>query len=803
MTDSQETRLPWWQYLVVGGSQLLLGLFGNYVYQEEIHISVGWPAIAFGAVFLTQWGFRLWPAILVGSSLVHFFFGKDPGWFSSFFVLGEVGETVVAAWMLQWRMKWSKGFRTVRQLRHGAMVGLLAPLIGAASATFAIYFAMGEAWTPATGLGVFFGWWMRSALGFWMVAPALGAWFNPDRKYLGPFPWEGAIAAIAVVCITFLAFVDGIFSIQTPLWLALVAGIPLLWAGARCGLWLASHLSLVVLAGASYAALTNASIMERFADGDLRAMWWMLLDISAISTVTLAVLNDRANYQARRLVLARDRLELLIHDSPLALIEWDLHFRARRWSRRATEIFGYTAEQALGVNGADLLVLPEDRTVVMERWAMVLGGQAGVRTTNRNLTASGKTLHCDWYGSPVHDERGRVIGVVSLVEDVTVSKETELALAASEQHFQSVAEVLPQFISYYSSDLELKYANHAFLKVHGHCLEELPLRLQDMVDQATLDRIMPNIEEALCGRPMRFLEKYRFQDEIEHDLDRVLLPDLNPEGQVRGFFSVCTDITEYRAAARERLALETQILQTQKLESLGLLSGKIAHEFNNRLFGILGHADMAREDLQRSPEDAKANLSKAIEIAREASDLCRQLFVYSGHGSGSKAVAGINPLVQEMRRLLELTLPRSVRLKTELADGLPDVQIDAAQLRQAIVNLVQNAAQAIGERRGEVLVRTRLVEASDCEFQESFLRESEEEHGTLVEIMVRDDGEGISASELGRVFEPFYTKRPGSRGLGLSGVLGIIHGHSGALAIESEVGIGSEVRLYLAVAGDA
>lgn len=778
-------------------------MFGSYVYQNEVHISVGWPAIAFGAVFLTQWGIRLWPAILVGSMLVHFVYRQDVGWFSSFFVLGEVGETVVAARLLRWRMDWPKGFQTVRQLRHGAMVGLLAPMVGALCATFAVYFAMGDAWTPAAGFWVFFGWWMRSALGFWIVAPALGAWFNPERKYLGPFPWEGAIASIAVVGITFVVFVDGVFPLQAPIWLALLAGIPLLWAGARCGLWLAAHLSLVVLIGASYAALTNAQIMERFGEGDLRAMWWMLLDLSAISTITLAVLNDRASFQARRLVLARDRLELLIHDSPLALIEWDLEFRVRRWSRRAAEMFGFSAEQAMGLNGPDLLVLPEDRTVVMERWAMVLGGQTGVRTTNRNLTSSGKTLFCDWYGSPVHDEQGKVIGVVSLVEDVTASKETELALEASEQRFQSVAEVLPQLIAYYNSEKTLLYANHAFLDVHGLAPEELPLQLEAMVDAATANRIQPMVEQALAGHSQRFLEKYRFQDDFEHDLDRVLLPDFHPDGPVRGFFSVCTDITEYRAAARERLALETQILQTQKLESLGLLSGKIAHEFNNRLFGILGHADMAREDMQRAPEDAKANLAKAIEIAREASDLCRQLFVYSGHGSGSKTVSGINPLVQEMRRLLELTLPRSVRLKTELGDHLPDVQIDAAQLRQAIVNLVQNAAQALGEQRGEVLLRTRMVLAEDCEFQESFLRSNLEEDHRLIEIMVRDDGEGIEPAELSRVFEPFFTRRPGSRGLGLSGVLGIIHGHSGALALHSELGKGTEVRMYLSVADDA
>ena len=160
-------------------------------------------------------------------------------------------------------------------------------------------------------------------------------------------------------------------------------------------------------------------------------------------------------------------------------------------------------------------------------------------------------------------------------------------------------------------------------------------------------------------------------------------------------------------------------------------------------------------------------------------------------------------LVGEMRRLLELTLPKNVRLKTQLAEDLPDVEIDAAQVRQAIVNLVQNAAQSMGDARGEVLVRTRLVERGRQAFLESFLRDVEEPSAgaaaSLLELSVTDEGSGISLKDVGRVFEPFFTRRPGSRGLGLSGVLGIIHGHSGAIAIDTREGRGTTILLYFPV----
>ena len=641
MAREERGHLPWWQYLVVGLGHFLLGIFGDYVFCEDIHVTLGWPVMAWGVALLTFWGRRLWTAVLAGSLILHFGYQEPFGWPTLLLVLAEVGEVVIGSWVIGRGIDWSKGFRTVRQLRRGALVGLLVPWFGGVFGTWSILLSGRVEPDMTTAAAIFLGWWVRSSLGFWMVAPAIGAWFDKDREYLGDLPLEGAITSACVIGLTFFAFGGWFFLTPAPLWIGLLAGIPLIWAGARCGLWLSTHLVLIVLIGASYAALTSPELQDQLREGDLRMLWWLLLDASAAMAITLAVLNGRNMMQARQLSLTRYRLELLVQDSPLALIEWDMEFRVRRWSRRATEIFGFSAEEAIGLYGPDFLVSSEDRTLVMERWAMVLGGNAGIRSTNANLTATGEIIHCDWYGSPAHDERGQVVGVISLVEDVTGQLETERALAASERRFQSVAEVLPQLIAYYSGDLNLLFGNAAFLQAHGPEGEEIPKPLKDMVDAPTLKRILPNIQVALGGRSIRFLEKFSFQEGFEHDLDRVLLPDFDPEGGVRGFFSVCTDITEYRAAARERLALETQVLQTQKLESLGQLSGKIAHEFNNRLFGILGHADMACEDLMRKPDGARENLSKVIEIAREASDLCRQLFVYSGHGSTGKSRQGI------------------------------------------------------------------------------------------------------------------------------------------------------------------
>jgi len=716
------------------------------------------------------------------------------------FAAGEAGEILLGGYLLRYSMDWSQGFHTIQQMRRGWQVALIAPIVGASLGTFAITVSAGFGVIPVSKLAwIFFRWWLRSVIGFVVLAPMIGAWNLRPKEIWGPNKVEGLIVTACTIGISLFCFSDFFGLVPAPIWLGLLAGFFLVWSGSRCGIFLTTHLSVFVLGAASFAALNQSSIISRIAEGDLRVLWWFMLNLCALGGITLSVLNARAVALSRNISAARNRLELLVRNSPLALVEWDLNFHIRVWSRKAEDIFGYSQDVAVGASGMTLLVPVEDRIRVSDQWLQVLGGEKGVRTTNHNLTASGETILCDWYGSPIFDERDRVVGMVAMVEDVTDREAAKIKLQQSEQRFQTVAEVIPQAISYYSVQMECLYGNPAFFTSNHLSDTQLPLHVSEMVTPEDWERIFPNLEKVCSGIPVSFLEVMRMPDGEIHDLDRSLLPDIDATGKVRGFFSVCTDITQYRIASEEKIALETQILQTQKLESLSLLSGKIAHEFNNRLCGILGHADMARQDLRKDPGQAVEALDRAIRIAREASELCRQLFVYSGFGTGEKVLAEVKPFVLDIRRLLELTLPRHIRLRTSFEESLPPVLLDLAQVRQAIVNLVQNAAQALGEKRGEVWVGARLVRASEPDFMESFLALGPTQ-GDLVEIYITDDGEGIPEQEVRQNFEPFFTRRPGSRGLGLSGVLGIVHGHSGAIAVESSVGKGTAVKLYFPVA---
>ncbi len=184
-----------------------------------------------------------------------------------------------------------------------------------------------------------------------------------------------------------------------------------------------------------------------------------------------------------------------------------------------------------------------------------------------------------------------------------------------------------------------------------------------------------------------------------------LSPLTSPQGEFSGVIGVAVDMTE-----RERT--EEALRRAQKMESLGLLAGGIAHDFNNLLVAILGQTSLALSQLS-ADSPARVPIEKAVAASRRAADLTRQLLAYSGRGQFERRPIDLNHLIQENLHLFEVAVPKTVALRSDLAEPLPLIVGDAGQLQQVIMNMIINAAEAIGDRTGEVMVRTRRA-ASDC-----------------------------------------------------------------------------------------
>ena len=250
----------------------------------------------------------------------------------------------------------------------------------------------------------------------------------------------------------------------------------------------------------------------------------------------------------------------------------------------------------------------------------------------------------------------------------------------------------------------------------------------------------------------------------------------------------CLDLTEQKK-------IETQLRQTQKLESLGVLAGGIAHDFNNLLVGILGNASLALDTT--SPDNPNQPLLEDVVKASErAADLTRQLLAYAGKGRFVLQLLDLSTLVREISTLIQASIPKNVQVRLDLADHLPGIEADGAQLQQLVMNLIINGAEAVGSSEGLVFVSTGVQQVDETYLRGSHAGEPISP-GTYVCLEVQDTGIGMDEATIARIFDPFFTTKFMGRGLGLAAALGIVRGHRGVIQVYSHPGQGSTFKVLL------
>ncbi len=249
------------------------------------------------------------------------------------------------------------------------------------------------------------------------------------------------------------------------------------------------------------------------------------------------------------------------------------------------------------------------------------------------------------------------------------------------------------------------------------------------------------------------------------------------------------------AAEDQNRVIEAQMLNAQKLESLGVLAGGIAHDFNNLLMVILGNAELAIGSL---PEDYSSPeyLVEIKKVARQAADLCNQMLAYAGRGKFAIEVIYLNRLITDMKHILQMSVSKNVTLSYSLIEECPAIRGDPGQLKQVLLNLVVNASEAIGESEGTIEITTCIAgrgEVHDTGTLFGFLPEGEE----YLCLKVTDSGCGMEEATLNRIFDPFFSTKLTGRGLGMAAVLGIMKGHRSAIHVSSSPGRGSCFIFYI------
>lgn len=365
------------------------------------------------------------------------------------------------------------------------------------------------------------------------------------------------------------------------------------------------------------------------------------------------------------------------------------------------------------------------------------------------------------------------VGVVTIL--VLGARGTQLrisaALAAAARDYQLLVDGSPTLICRYRADGRITFANNTLRAFVGPT--DTVARLGFAADRET-DSV--EIACADVGGNPRWLQWTSRSVGTAAD-------------GIAEFQAVGVDVTTRRQAEEERRVIERQMFQTAKLESLGVIAGGVAHDFNNILTGILGNIDLVAQNL---PQDSAAGpyLGRVADAACRAADLNRQLLAYAGMGRFVVRPINLNTLVMQTLELVRHSLPKKVEVRFEQWPRLPDVHGDESQMQQVLMNLIINAGEAIGDRPGMVTLQTAVAEGVE------FLPEGLPA-GRYVTVGVTDTGCGMNEATRARVYEPFFTTKFTGRGLGLAAVRGIVRGHGGAMTLDTGVGRGTTFTLFL------
>jgi two-component system cell cycle sensor histidine kinase/response regulator CckA len=490
---------------------------------------------------------------------------------------------------------------------------------------------------------------------------------------------------------------------------------------------------------------------------------------------------------AKPIVPDSQRLAAIVESSEDAIIGKDLNGIVESWNTGAERLYGYASQEMIGKSME--LLLPAGRKD--EEPAILKEIHAGRRfdhfeTTRRNK--NGETIYVSLTISPIRDVDGEIVGASHIARNITERVKQDRVAS----QLAAIVESSHDAIASKSLNGTVESWNRAAGKLYGYSAGEIIgksiaiLLPADRQDEET--DILRRIAD---GEQVESYETVRVRK--DGTLIRISLtvsPIRNSRGEIEGASHIARDITEQRT-------FEARMQQTQKMESLGVLAGGVAHDFNNLLTGILGNISLA---LERSPRVSpiRGQLEDAMKAAERAANLTRQLLAYAGKGSYVIEKIDLSELVKETCQLIGASIPGNVQVMLELDQGLPAIEGDIGQVQQVIMNLVINAAEAIGANTGTVIVRTWLQDADDL-YIRTVLAGCELKPGQYVALDVHDTGCGMDAGTQALIFEPFFTTKFTGRGLGLAAVLGIIRSHGGALKVYSMPGEGSTFKVLLPV----
>ncbi|NUN93516.1 MAG: PAS domain S-box protein [Verrucomicrobiae bacterium] len=496
-----------------------------------------------------------------------------------------------------------------------------------------------------------------------------------------------------------------------------------------------------------------------------------------------------------------ERLRLLVEETRDWIWEIGPDLRYTYSSAQVQAILGYDASEVIGRAPWDFMPPEEAARVKALLEPRIAARQPILLVENVALHRDGRRVTLETSGKPFFNREGVWLGYIGVDRDISRRRQTEDALRESERRFSTLMDNLQGMVYRCRDDAKwtMEFVSAGALSLTGCSPEALIQNAQrsydDLIHPEDRATVRAEVRKAIALRaPFQITYRLTTPQGAEKWVWERGRGVFGADGALTAIEGFIMDISERIRSEHDRARADAQMRRLAKLESLGVLAGGVAHEFNNLLTAILGNAEVA---LTKLPEEspARSNLELICRTALRASELSRQMMAYSGQGGVSLGETDLKELVVESAHHLERLLPEGGRLEYRFEEAVPRLRADSAQIRQALMSLVVNASEAGPPSGGIVTVSVGKGDLRRADFKAMVLDEGQAE-GRYAYLEVADKGTGIEATVRSRIFDPFYSTKFAGRGLGLAAVLGVVRAHRGAIRVTSEPGRGSAFRLY-------
>lgn len=427
-------------------------------------------------------------------------------------------------------------------------------------------------------------------------------------------------------------------------------------------------------------------------------------------------------------------------------------------------------------------------------------GQNVYNEARKIVTQNGKERWVLASASPIYNTHGELIAAYLVFPDITEQKQAEKALRESEEQLRTLINSMPDIICFKdgqgrwleANEFDINLFNLQGVAYRGKKDSELA-PFSEFYHDAFLGCEATDEIAWQKGTLSRCDEIIPTPDGPPKVFDIIKVPTFYPDGARKGLVVVGRDITERKRAEAEQEKLQAQLLQAQKMESVGRLAGGVAHDFNNMLLVILGHSELALKQLPPN-HPLHSDLEEIHQAARRSADLTHQLLAFARKQTITPQVLDLNNTLAGILKMLKRLIGEDIDLLWVPGDDLWLVKMDPTQIDQILANLAVNARDAIvGVGRLTISTENVTLDRAYCATSPDLVP------GDYVLLTVSDNGAGMSHETLKHLFEPFFTtKKPGEgTGLGLATIYGIVKQNNGLINVYSEPGLGTTFKIYL------